>query len=102
MALLPVRPFTIKKAAKIWGTSEYKAEKLLDQDVYKRQPQYITKARSFMGKHCTDCSGLITWCTGILRGSANYKETAREVQPIGALNESMAGWALWKLSLIHI
>ena len=45
-------------------------------------PQYITKARSFMGKHCTDCSGLITWCTGILRGSANYKETAREVQPI--------------------
>ena len=59
-------------------------------------PQYITKARSFMGKHCTDCSGLITWCTGILRGSANYKETAREVQPIGALNESMAGWALWK------
>ena len=30
MALLPVRPFTIKKAAKIWGTSEYKAEKLLD------------------------------------------------------------------------
>ena len=59
-------------------------------------PQYITKARSFMGKHCTDCSGLITWCTGILRGSANYKETASEVQPIGALNESMAGWALWK------
>ena len=35
--------------------------------------QYITKARSFMGKHCTDCSGLITWCTGILRGSANYR-----------------------------
>ena len=30
VALLPVRPFTIKKAAKIWGTSEYKAEKLLD------------------------------------------------------------------------
>lgn len=59
-------------------------------------PQYITKARGFMGKHCTDCSGLITWCTGILRGSANYKETAGEVQPIGALNESMAGWALWK------
>ena len=58
--------------------------------------QYITKARSFMGKHCTDCSGLITWCTGILRGSANYRETAREVKPIGTLNESMTGWALWK------
>lgn len=59
-------------------------------------PQYITKARSFMGKHCTDCSGLITWCTGILRGSANYKETAREVRPIRTLDESMTGWALWK------
>ena len=30
MALLPVRPFTLKKAAKIWGTSEAKAEKFLD------------------------------------------------------------------------
>ena len=29
-ALLPVRPFTLKKAAKIWGTTEAKAEKLLD------------------------------------------------------------------------
>ncbi len=30
VALLPVRPFTLKKAAKIWGTTEAKAEKLLD------------------------------------------------------------------------
>ena len=30
VALLPVRPFTLKKAAKIWGTSKAKAEKLLD------------------------------------------------------------------------
>ena len=29
VALLPVRPFTVKKAAKIWQTSEYKAERLL-------------------------------------------------------------------------
>lgn len=28
-ALLPVRPFTLKKAAKIWGTSEARAEKFL-------------------------------------------------------------------------
>ena len=31
MALLPVRPFTIKRAARIWNTSEAKAEKVLDQ-----------------------------------------------------------------------
>ena len=30
VALLPVRPFTLKKAAKIWGTSEAKEETLLD------------------------------------------------------------------------
>lgn len=31
VALLPVRPFTAKKAAKIWGTTEAKAEKLLNR-----------------------------------------------------------------------
>ncbi len=30
VALLPVRPFTLKKAANIWGTTEAKAEKFLD------------------------------------------------------------------------
>lgn len=30
-SLLPVRPFTLKKAAKIWGTTEARAEKLLDR-----------------------------------------------------------------------
>ena len=31
VALLPVRPFSLKKAARIWGTTEAKAEKLLDR-----------------------------------------------------------------------
>ena len=30
VAKLPVRPFSLKKAAKVWGTTEAKAEKLLD------------------------------------------------------------------------
>ena len=30
MAMLPVRPFTIKRAARIWNTSEAKAERVLD------------------------------------------------------------------------
>ena len=29
MALLPIRPFTVKKAAKVWNTTEAKAEKYL-------------------------------------------------------------------------
>ena len=31
VARLPIRPFTLKKAAQLWGTSEAKAEKLLDR-----------------------------------------------------------------------
>lgn len=31
VAMLPIRPFSLRKAAKIWGTSEAKAEKLLDR-----------------------------------------------------------------------
>ena len=30
VAKLPIRPFTLKKAAQLWGTTEAKAEKLLD------------------------------------------------------------------------
>lgn len=30
VAKLPIRPFSLKKAAQLWGTSEAKAEKLLD------------------------------------------------------------------------
>ena len=28
---LPIRPFTVKKASELWGTTELKAEKLLDR-----------------------------------------------------------------------
>ena len=31
VARLPIRPFSLKKAAQLWGTSEAKAEKLLDR-----------------------------------------------------------------------
>lgn len=31
MSMLPVRPFTLKRAARIWNTSEAKAEKVLDK-----------------------------------------------------------------------
>lgn len=57
---------------------------------------YTTKARQFIGQRCTDCSGLISWYTGIIRGSYNYHDTADKAVPIGSLNDSMIGWALWK------
>lgn len=57
---------------------------------------YIAKAKTFIGRNCTDCSGLISWLTGKLRGSYNYKDTAVQTAPISKLDESMIGWALWK------
>ena len=38
-----------------------------------------------IGKVCCDCSGLISWATGIARNSQNYHDTALEVQPIATI-----------------
>jgi len=63
---------------------------------------YIAKAKTFIGQACTDCSGLISWLTGTLRGSSNYKDTAAQTVAIGKLDESMIGWALWKSGHIGV
>lgn len=63
---------------------------------------YINKAKKFIGKRCCDCSGLISWKTGIIRGSSNYKTTATECLPISQLNENHIGWALWRSGHIGV
>jgi len=63
---------------------------------------YIAKAKTFIGQACTDCSGLISWLTGTLRGSSNYKDTAAQMVVIGKLDESMIGWAVWKSGHIGV
>ena len=57
---------------------------------------YKAKAAKYIGQHCTDCSGLISWYTGRIRGSYNYQDTAVERIGVDHLDESMVGWALWK------
>lgn len=57
---------------------------------------YKAKAAKYIGQRCTDCSGLISWYTGILRGSYNYHDTATERVSVDRLDETMVGWALWK------
>lgn len=50
------------------------------------------------GKLCCDCSGLISSCTGVLRGSANYKQTAEKVVSIAEVKKNWQkyiGWAFW-------
>ena len=47
------------------------------------------------GKVCVDCSGLISWYTGIVRGSGQYKSTAVKVIPISQRTNAHIGWACW-------
>lgn len=57
---------------------------------------YINKAKTFIGKRCTDCSGLISWATGIRRNSSAFRTTATEVLPINKLTDEHIGYAVWK------
>lgn len=47
------------------------------------------------GQACVDCSGLISWYTGIVRGSGQYKTTAKEVISINQRSNAHVGWAVW-------
>lgn len=47
------------------------------------------------GKVCVDCSGLISWYTGTVRGSGQYKSTAVQAVPISQRNNSHIGFAVW-------
>lgn len=55
-----------------------------------------------IGKVCCDCSGLISWATGIARNSQNYHDTALEVQPIATIANAPIGVAVWRKGHIGI
>lgn len=57
---------------------------------------YIRKANLYIGKICTDCSGLISWYTGRVLGSAQMYSTASKRIPISQINTVPIGAVLWK------
>ena len=61
-----------------------------------------TSDDSKAGKVCVDCSGLISWYTGTIRGSGQYKSTAVEVLPISQRTNAHIGWAVWMKGHIGI
>lgn len=72
---------------------------------YLRQayPNYVHDSDAAkIGKVCVDCSGLISWCTHLLRGSGSYKDTAKKVLPISRISEAVPGCALWKQGHIGV
>lgn len=58
--------------------------------------------RNKVGKVCCDCSGLISWATGIIRNSRGYYDTALEVQPISTIHKAPIGAAVWQKGHIGI
>ena len=58
--------------------------------------------RNKVGKVCYDCSGLISWATGIIRNSQGYHDTALEVQPISTISKAPIGAAVWQKGHIGI
>ena len=51
---------------------------------------------------CVDCSGLISWATGKLRGSSQYKQMAKKVHPISTIDSAPLGVAVWRQGHIGI
>ena len=51
---------------------------------------------------CVDCSGLISWGTGILRNSQGYHDTADAVFPIATIGQAPIGAAVWRKGHIGI
>lgn len=55
-----------------------------------------------IGQVCVDCSGLISWATGMVRNSQGYHDTAERVFPISTVNLAPVGAAVWKKGHIGI
>ena len=55
-----------------------------------------------IGQVCVDCSGLISWGTGILRNSQGYHDTADAVFPIATIGQAPIGAAVWRKGHIGI
>ncbi|MBQ7759338.1 NlpC/P60 family protein [Anaerotignum sp.] len=55
-----------------------------------------------IGQVCVDCSGLISWGTGIQRNSQGYHDTAETVFPISTVNQAPIGAAVLKKGHIGI
>ena len=55
-----------------------------------------------IGQVCVDCSGLISWATGIIRNSQGYHDTAVSVHPISTVSQAPIGAAVWQKGHIGI
>jgi len=55
-----------------------------------------------VGKVCCDCSGLISAYTGVLRGSSQYRDAAKQVHSISTVSTAPIGALVWKTGHIGV
>ena len=55
-----------------------------------------------IGKVCVDCSGLISWYTGRIKGSSQYKDEADDIYAIYTIANAPVGAAVWMKGHIGI
>jgi len=101
------------------GLVEYVKSKLGTPYVYGAKMEILTREKydwlkrqygslvwdsdvSKVGKMCCDCSGLISAYTGVTRGSQNYHDTAKQVQPISTVATAPIGALVWKQGHIGV
>ena len=89
--------------AYVYGT---KGE-VLTEDKYNRlKEQYggmvWDSDKSKIGKVCCDCSGLISWYTGIIRSSTEYRNMAKNIYGIDYIAKAPVGAAVWKQGHIGV
>ena len=65
-------------------------------------PSYISKAKKYVGQVCTDCSGLISWYTGKMMGSAQMYNSATKRGLIKDVDKAPVGAVLWKTGHVGI
>jgi hypothetical protein len=58
--------------------------------------------KSKVGKICYDCSGLISWYTGVQMGSSQYKAKAKECHPISTIDDAPVGALVWQQGHIGV
>lgn len=61
-------------------------------------------AQRYIGDMATDCSGLISSCTGVLRSSQGYHDSAKYIIPVTPyyIGKNTAGLAVWKKGHIGV
>lgn len=55
-----------------------------------------------VGKVCCDCSGLISWYTGVQLSSSQYKAKAKECYPISTIKQAPVGALVWQQGHIGV